>query len=231
MKTNFFSFLTVLICITACTTIFPLSPEKTVWKPSMQLQAGINNGGIVENTDFTSKPNVPIDALTGATKRVGFNLGAHILLPIKKNAIETGIDYMYNGQSFTFNDQTYNYLAIRQIAISQLMLPITFNIGLFRIKENKPLFYLKVGYVFQYNLLNVTDNGQQLPAYTYIHWSNGPTLGISTTPFQLKNGASIGIYMDAYRGSKIYDDIYNSNDYKMPGSSYFKLGLIYKFKK
>jgi hypothetical protein len=230
MKTKKNFLLTVLICITACTSTSRLAPEKTIWKPSLQLQVGVNNGGIVENTDFTATPNVPVDGFTGATKKVGFNIGTHILLPIKRNAIETGIEYMYNGQSFYYNDPAYNYLGIRQIATSQFMLPLTFNIGLFRIKENKPLFYLKLGYAIQYNLLNVTDNSQQLPAYSYNHWSNGPTLGISTTPFQLKNGASVGIYLDAYRGSKIYDDIYNSNDYEMSGSSYYKFGLIYQFK-
>ena len=75
------------------------------------------------------------------------------------------------------------------------------------------------------------DNSQQLPVYSYNHWSNGPTLGISTTPFQLKNGAALGVYLGAYRGSKIYDDIYNSNDYVMPGSAYYKFGVIYQFKK
>ena len=220
----------MLTCITACSSTADLSTKKATWKTRMQIQAGINNGGIVENNDFSSTPNVHADAFTGATKRVGGNIGTHIVLPLKRTAFETGIDYMYNGQSFNYYNPSHEYLGTRAIGTSQFMLPLTFNIGLFRQANHTPLFYLKIGYVFQYNLLNVSDSEQNLPAYSYNHLSQGVTAGLSTVPFHLRNGAAIGIYLDAYRGSKIYDDIYNSDHYTIPGSSYYKLGLIYQLK-
>jgi len=80
----------------------------------------------------------------------------------------------------------------------------------------------------QYNLLNTTDTGLNLPAYSYKHWSNGVTLGFSTVPIQLNNGASLGVYFDMYRGGRIYKDFYNSDSYIMPGSGFMKFGLISK---
>lgn len=219
-----------LILVTSCSSTSDLLTEKTPWKPRIQIQAGINNGGIVENNDFSSTPNVQADAFSGATRTVGGNIGTHIVLPLKRNAFETGIDYMYNGQSFNFYNPSHEYLGTRAIGTSQIMLPITFNIGLFRQANQKPLLYLKLGYVFQYNLLNVNDSEQNLPSYSYNQFSQGVTVGLSTLPFHLRNGAAVGIYLDIYRGSKIYNDIYNSDIYTVPGSSYYKLGLIYQLK-
>ena len=220
----------MLSVITACSSTSELSTEKTIWKPRIQIQGGINKGGIVENNDFSSTPNVQVDAFTGASRSVGGNVGAHVVLPLKHNAFETGIDYMYNGQSFNFYNPSHQYLGTRDIGTSQFMLPLTFNIGLFRHSNRKPLLYLKLGYVIQYNLLNVNDSEQNLPVYSYNRFSQGATLGLSTLPFQLKDGSVFGFFLDLYRGSKIYNDMYNSDVYKTPGSSYYKLGLIYQLK-
>jgi hypothetical protein len=218
-----------LIGITACsgTSNFPV--EKPTCKPRLQLQIGTNKGGIIENTDFGTTPDIPVDGFSGATK-VGGNIGAHVLIPLERNAFETGIDYMYNGQTFTYNDPANEFSGKRAIGTSQFMIPLSFNLGLFRLTPEKPLFYLKLGFVMQYNLLNTTDSGQNLPAYSYRHWSNGVTLGLSTVPVQLNNGASLGIYLDIYRGGKIYNDFYNNDTYEMPGSGFMKIGIIYQFK-
>ena len=230
MKTKMFYSLVTFTFITACSSTSDLSTEKTRWKPRIQLQVGINNGGIVENSDFSSTPNVQADAFSGATRTVGGNIGTHIVLPMKLNAFETGIDYMYNGQSFNFYNPSHEYLGTRAIGTSQFMVPITYNIGLFRQTNLKPLFYLKLGYVLQYNLLHVDDSEQNLPSYSSNLFSQGVTVGLSTLPFHFRNGAAVGVYLDVYRGSKIYNDIYNSDIYTVPGSSYYKLGLIYQLK-
>ena len=230
MKTKMFFSLVTSTFITACSGTSDLSTEKAPWKPRIQIQAGINNGGIVENNDFSSTPNVQADAFSGATRKVGGNIGTHIVLPMKRNAFELGIDYMYNGQSFNYYNPSHEYLGTRAMGTSQFMLPITFNIGLFRQTNLKPLFYLKLGYVFQYNLLDVNDSEQNLPVYSYNKFSQGVTVGLSTIPFHFRHDAAVGMYLDAYRGSKIYNDIYNSDIYTVPGSSYYKLGLIYQFK-
>lgn len=220
----------MLAVITACTSTTNLPDKTTKWKPRLQLQAGLSKGGIAENRDFASTPNISVDGFSGATRSVGPNAGAHVILPLKRNAFETGIDYMYNKQTFKYNDLLNNYVGYRGLRVSQFMLPITYNIGLFKLANQQPLCFLKLGYLVQYNLLGVTNSGQSLPGYSYNHWSKGVTIGLSSTPVVLKNGTLLGIYFDVYRGSKIYDDFYNSVAYKTPGSSFLKFGLIYQFK-
>jgi len=129
-----------IISFTTCSGSSNFPFEKTVCKPRLQLLVGTNKGGIIENTDFRTTPEIPVDAFSGATK-MGGNLGAHVLIPVEQNAMETGIDYMYNGQSFTYNDPVNKFSDKRSIDISQFMIPLTFNLGLFRMTPVKPLFF------------------------------------------------------------------------------------------
>lgn len=220
----------LLAGITACTSTSNLPTKKTKWKPRLQIQGGINKGGITENRDFASTSNTSVDGFSGATRSIGPNVGAHIILPLKRNAFETGIDYINNKQTFKYNNSSTDSRGYRGLNVSQFMLPITYNIGLFKLSNQQPLCFLKLGYLVQYNVVGATDSGQNLPAYSYNRWSKGITIGLSSTPIMLKNGASIGFYFDVYRGSKIYDDIYNDDTYKMPGSSFIKFGFIYQLK-
>jgi hypothetical protein len=63
-----------------------------------------------------------------------------------------------------------------------------------------------------------------LPDYSINKFTAGFSAGLSGTPYKLSNGASLGLYVDVYRGSKAYDDFYNSKVYKMPATSYVKFG-------
>ena len=198
--------------------------------PYYRVQAGLNKGGITENTDFSKTTDIQPDAFSGATK-TGFNASGHVVLPLKRNAIETGVDYMYNNQTFRINDISNGYNGSRKIGTSQVMLPITYNFNLF--KKSNPLgsLQLKVGYLMQFNMFSVSNNGSSLTDYTTKGFSSGLTVGISLTPFQFENGNRLGFYFDGYRGTKIYDDFYNSSVYEMPGSSFMKFGVIYQFGK
>jgi hypothetical protein len=40
----------------------------------------------------------------------------------------------------------------------------------------------------------------------------------------------LGLYLDAYRGGQIYEDFYNLSSFEMPGSSFYKLGVIYQLR-
>jgi len=220
----------ILILVIACSTSNNISQhENKKWKPKYRVVAGINHGGIVENTNMNDIEDVVVDAISGATK-IGVNSGIHSLLPLRRNYIEAGVDYIFNNQTFTFNDVSNDYFGQRKIASSQFMLPITYNIGLFRKKYSDGLFQIKPGYVFQYNLYNVKDESPGLPEYTTNNFSKGITLGIASTPFKLKNDSYLGLYFDFYRGSQMYNDLYNRSTFEMPGSSYFKAGIIYQFK-
>jgi len=205
-----------------------ISKQGDALHPYYRVQVGLNKGGITENTDFTKTTDIQPDAFSGATK-TGFNASSHVVLPLKRNAIETGIDYMYNNQTFTFKDATYGYNGTRKIGTSQFMVPITYNFGFF--KKNNPLgsLQVKIGYLMQFNMFSVTNNGNSLADYSTKGFSSGITAGISATPFKFENGNRLGFYFDGYRGTKIYDDFYNRSIYEIPGSSFMKFGIIYQF--
>lgn len=214
----------------ACSPVSKLSQEENKkWTPKYRVQIGTNHGGIVENKDLTELENIEPDAFTGATK-MGVNAGVHTLLPVRKNYIEVGLDYMLNQQTFNFADEENNFSGTRKVSTSQFLFPVTYNIGVIRKKYEEGLFQVKLGYTFQYNLFDVNDRGNSLPEYTSNNFSSGLALGFSTTAFKLNNGSSLGLYLDLYRGSQIYDDFYNRNTFEMPGSSYFKAGIIYHLK-
>jgi hypothetical protein len=208
--------------------------DKAKYKPGFKFQAGINKGGIVENTDMdaysgaTHTVSGTVDAYSGATK-TGFNTGAKVLLPVRRNAIETGIDYMYNNQTFTYQDNVNGYNGKRKLGTSQFMVPLTYNIGLFRKKYEEGLITFKFGYLIQFNSVNIKDETVNLPEYKILKFSNGFTAGLATSPFHFKNGSKLGLYIDMYRGTRIYEDFYNQKEFEMPASSFIKYGISYQF--
>jgi hypothetical protein len=197
-------------------------------KPVFKIQAGINKGGIIENKDLKQIPNTKVDAYSGAT-RTGFNTGVKVLFPIKRNAIETGIDYMYSNQIFTYQDNDNGYVGKRKLGTSQFMVPLTYNFGFFRKKYEEGLFTFKLGYLVQLNAVNVNNITGSLPEYKLLKFSSGFTAGFATSPFHFKNGSKLGLYIDLYRGSRIYEDFYNLKGFDMPGSSFIKYGMSYQF--
>jgi hypothetical protein len=201
-------------------------------KTNVSVQMGSNIGGITENTDMSVVPGIKVpteatvDAFSGATK-LGFNAGVHINHRLKKNQVETGLDYMYNHQVFNYIDAGNKYLGVRELNVSQLMLPVTFNIGLFNKQMPNAELQLKVGIIGQANFISGSETGI-LPDYSVIPFSAGPTFGVSFLPFHFRNGDILGMYCDIYRGSQIYKDFYNQPDFEMPGSSFIKFGLKYQ---
>ena len=215
----------ILVCLfLSCSTVEKVSPEK---RTSFSLQIGSNMGGITENTDMSvvSGVKVPaeasVDAFTGAT-RLGFNVGGHIKHRLKRNQIETGLDYMFNCQKFNYIDAGNKFIGVRELNVSQFMVPVTYNF----VFQTAGLNF-KVGLLGQLNLVSANGTGI-LPDYSVIPFSAGPTLGVSFLPFHFRNGDKLGIYCDIYRGSQIYKDFYNQPDYEMSGSSFVKFGLKYQ---
>ncbi len=217
----------LLVALMGCSTT-QQTTEQTKWKPTYRVQAGANKGGITENTDMKVVPNAEVDAYSGATK-TGFNAGGRVILPLKRNAVETGVDFMYNNQTFTYNDATNGYSGTRKVGTSQVMIPVTYSIPFFRKSNPQGSFQVKLGYLAQINMFNVSSSGTNLPAYSTKAFSNGFTLGVSTTPFRLKNGAKVGLFFEGYRGTQVYEDFYNKTDFEMPGTSFMKYGIIYEF--
>lgn len=214
-----------LFAINSCSTSQPTNTDRS---PKFSIQAGANKGGITENTDMTVVPGAEttVDAFTGATN-TGMNVGVHINKPLKYNQVEAGIDYMFSPQTFTYNDAVNNYQGVRELKVSQIMIPLTYNFCLFRKLAPEADIQIKLGYTGQMNFVSESGTGT-LPDYTIKPWSNGATFGISAFPLQFKNGSKMGFYFDAYRGTQVYEDYYNQKLFEMPGSSYMKFGLKYQ---
>ena len=217
--------------INSCSTSQPTNTDRNL---QFSVQAGANKGGITENTDMTvvpgaeALPEATVDAFSGATY-TGINVGIHVNKPLKYNQVESGIDYMYNQQTFTYVDAGNRYIGVRDLKVSQIMLPLTYNFVLFRKLAPKADIQIKLGYTGQLNFVTVSSTGI-LPDYTIKPWSNGATFGISAFPLQFKNGSKLGVYFDGYRGTQVYEDYYNQASFEMPGSSFIKFGLKYNLK-
>ncbi len=198
----------------------------------LAVQAGINKGGITENTDMSVitalEADIMPDAFSGATK-TGFNAAVKVNIPLHKNELETGLGYMYNAQSFSYADPLNGHDGTRQLNVSQFQIPLTYNVVLFRKLLPSSELQIKVGYLGQINLLDIKDEGQ-LPSFEQKGWSNGAILGLSAYLYEFSNGNRIGFYTDVYRGSQIYFDFYNQKKFEMPGTSFIKAGLRYQFK-
>ena len=234
MKKVVFTFILVLLIIVINSCSISEQTTATNRKLKFSIQGGVNIGGITENTDMTVVPNVKVppevtvDAFTGATQ-TGFNAGMHINKTLKRNQVEAGIDYMYNHQTFTYADAENMFNGIREIDVSQLLFPITYNLVLLRNQFPHADIQLKAGYLGELNFISTSETGV-LPEYSVNPWSNGVTLGISAFPFQFNRGSKLGFYFDLHRGSQIYEDYYNQSFFKMPGSSFMKFGVKYQFK-
>ena len=218
------------VSINSCSTS---QPARKVNKLKFAVQGGANIGGITENTDMTVVPGTEnpteaiVDAFSGAT-HTGINVGLHVNKPLKYNEVETGIDFMLNTQTFNYIDAGNKYIGVRDLNVSQIMFPLTYNFVFFRKLLPNTGIQLKIGYLGQLNFVSTSSTGI-LPDYSINRWSNGATFGISAVPFQLKGGRKLGVYFDAYRGTQIYKDFYNQTSFEMPGSSFMKFGLKYQF--
>lgn len=233
MQTNIFPFATILLLLFAGACA-PLSEFESRSKTTVSIYAGANVGGITENTDMSvvpgavAPPEAIVDAFTGAT-HTGVNAGVHVARRLGRFELESGLDYMYNYQSFNYIDAGNFYMGQRNLDVSQLMIPATVNIPLLHSLLPSLDFRFKIGYMGQVNMVKVADMGI-LPDYSVKGWSGGLTAGLSAYPVHFGNGSQLGLYLDVYRGSQVYEDYYNQSDFEMPGSSYVKMGLTYKFK-
>lgn len=129
---------------------------------------------------------------------------------------------------FKYSDVKNAYFGERNIDITQLMLPVTYNFNFFKNGKSYGSFQIKVGLNLQYNYLAITNYGI-LPEYDYKKISGGLTIGFRLLPFNFKNDKILGFYLDAYRGSQIYEDFYNRSNFEMPGSSFSKFGVFFQF--
>lgn len=231
MKTSrifFIGFLSFLI-INSCSVT-----EKSQESIKFSVQGGLSEGGIIENTDLTVVPNVKpaissVDAYSGATSKNGFNVGVHLNKPFKYFEIESGLDYMYNAQKFTYADSGNMYIGYRDLSVSQLMIPIIINYVIFKKIAPENEVQLKFGYLGELNFISVSESGI-LPDYSINKFSHGVIFGVSAYVVKFNNGSKLGVFFEEYKGSQIYEDYYNQKSFSMPSSCFRRVGLKYRFK-
>jgi hypothetical protein len=230
MKINHLvSVIAILTFLASCAALRSKNDSPSREKgPHYRLLAGINHGGIVENTNMDEIENAPTDAVTGATK-AGGHLGFHILFPLGKNKLETGADLQLSNQSLKYDDAVYNYQGERTIRLTQVIVPLTYNFGFFRNKNPAGLLHLKLGLAGLLNFSDISESKGRFPDCETSPFAGGMTLGIDLLPFSFKNEAKMGFYMDLYRGTQIYKDLYNKSEFEMKGTSFARGGVLYQF--
>jgi len=192
---------------------------------TISILAGLSSGGLVDNTEMSGITGVSnIDAITGATKTL-FNSGVHTEIDIKGHKIETGLDYISFDQSVEYKMPSLSVNGQRDIRFHQLRLPLTYNFQFFRDSQNYPRLILKAGLSGGYTFSKSVSDFGNIPDYTFTNWDYGPTLGVSVFPLQLKQNYRIGFYLDLYRGSQIYEDVYHKAE-GIGGQSFMKFGVV-----
>jgi hypothetical protein len=141
---NLFTVLIVSMFCGACSTHKTATDVGKSNKFNYSLQAGVNKGGMTENTNMADVAGAGIDAFSGAT-RSGFNVGARIAYPMRSIAFEAGLDFMNNGQTFTWKDPVPGYKGIRKFSTNQFLIPTTINFGLFTRNQKDGLIQDKTG--------------------------------------------------------------------------------------
>ena len=189
------------------------------------IEVGVVHGGIVENTDMTLIPASAPDAFSGATSP-GFSASLHYERLIKRNYLVTGIDYMMNNQTFTYNDPANRYFGTRDIRVSQFRIPFQFQIGIFRGIMPEGMLKVRAGLSAGYTHFKISNSGFLPETITTYPFSLGPAIGGSFTPWRAANGASISISGEMWRSfSPGFSDIYNVGAQR--GMSYGKIGFVF----
>lgn len=181
---------------------------------AVPVYAGYNGGGVIEN----------MDAVTCATRPM-YSAGVGIEFEVKGHPIEVGLGWHAFDQ--TFSPPHVNVYQHRDVRFSQVRVPLTYNLDLVRSGCGFPLLGLKLGLSAGYTaLLDVKDRGGSSPPYTFNRFDIGPVLGLTWHPVRFGSNA-LGLFVDMYRGSVIYEDGWASAD-GYGNQSILRAGLAFR---
>ncbi len=214
----------LFVAFVSCSSVQKTLASNSGNASTVSFLAGASAGGLVENSKMSGiEDNAGIDAITGATKTT-FNAGVHTELKLKGHFIETGLDYMSFAQKVEYNLPSYSVNGERDFRFHQIRLPLTYNLHLFKNNRNGARFVLKAGMTIGYTFnKSVTDRGN-VPEYEFSEWDWGPTLGLAFYPITLADKYRLGVYLDLFRGSRIFEDRFHTAE-GMGGHSYMKFGV------
>ncbi len=191
----------------------------------LSVHAGMSFGGFAENTEEMTgvKGATEADAITGATKLM-FNLGVRKEKLIHGHAIESGIDYTGFSQEIEYTMPTFSVDGKRDVAYHQVRIPLTYNFH-FSGGNSQPKFVLKAGVSAGYTFSRSIGAKGNPPGYDFTDWDVGPTFGMAYYFFDFAEKYRGGLFMDMYRGGRVFEDIYHK-DSGLGGNSYYAIGIV-----
>ena len=216
---HFFS--TSLISI-ACIICMQCNSQKEIFspdKPLISLRAGGSWGGVVEETT--------VDGISGATN-LSWHTGAHVEFYFNRNSIESGLDFIQYRQQISYNIPANQMEGRLDLNLSELRVPLTYNFRLLSSPVNENLLNLKLGVSAGFLVGEDAGISGTVPEYSVSGSNFGPTFGLSSTPVLLNNKQKLGLYIDFYRGSKVFDDMFHDAS-DTGGFSNLKFGLSFTF--
>ncbi len=186
--------------------------------------AGASSGGLVENMELTGVEGISeLDAITGASQ-MAFTLGLHSEIEWKDHAVETGLDYLAFNQAVDYNLPSFATIGKRDFRFHQLRVPLSYNFRFLKDSEGFAKLTLRAGLSVGVSISKDISESGNPPAYTFTNFDYGPMLGVSFLPIQIREKYRLGISLEAYRGSRIYDDAFHKAE-GMGGQSFMKFGL------
>ncbi len=192
--------------------------------------AGASYGGIVDNYQMSGiEGTSDVDVITGATK-IAYNAGIHSILKGHGRTIEIGLDYISFNQSVEYDLLSLSVNGTRSFEFQQIRLPMTYNFEFFKNYLNQPKLALKLGFSVGYTFsktIEDSEDSENMPDYEFTDWGIGPDIGLYFYPFDFKQNYRLGLYMDIYRGRKIYEDVYHEGLF-LGDNSFLKFGLIFE---
>lgn len=217
-----------MICfffLTCCTSTSRIPIPKINFIDNTILYIGSATGGIVENENMEGIGSNNIDAISGSTY-LTINTGLHQDFQTGKNSIETGLDYIFFNQKILVTSTLSGFSGGRDFIFHQFRIPLTYNFNFIKNEEDQYSLIIKTGASLGYTFnKSVSDSGSQ-PLYDFYNWDIGPTLGITYYPYINIEKIRTGLYIDLYRGTRIYKDDFHFKD-GFGGHSYIKFGICF----
>jgi hypothetical protein len=226
MKHLIFITLAGLFVFSSCSS--PKKMHKSEPLPSLRLYAGLQKGGIIENTDMGLIDNAVPDAFTGAT-RTGFHAGVHYEYYLKNLSFESGLDYIGNKQTFKYADNSNNYYGERNLFTNQFRIPFSLNFRFFHRTNPDGILKLKLGISPGFSIITESASTGDIPEYSTSHFTMGPLFSLELNPFPVDAKFKPGFYFSVFRSAQsVYNDFYQTGE--MPGLSLMSFGISYKIK-
>jgi hypothetical protein len=165
-------------------------------------------------------PNEPVDAVTSAS-RWGGNGGIHAEIDLAGHFIETGLDYSYFKNDYTYNNLSGNIDGTRSFTIQGITLPVMYNFHFFNRGNGDPRLILGLGLFGSYFPYHKVGETGSMSSYNLKNWTAGPCLRISYYPLEIEDKYLLGLFLGL---SRSINGFYTDDYYK--GTNAGNLGFL-----